>query len=294
MKKIFSVLVAIAMCVCLCIPAFAADDSVLGGLADSLGGSDALGGLSDSLGGLDLSGFDLEGIKESAGNLTGDLDDVDLLGTITGALGGLFSGTGSEGGANASEGSAGNEGSGTLDVTNGLSSVIGGLGDFDLTGALGSFTEGLSLDSLKELFSGLLGSLGESGVDLGGFSFGDFDIASIFSGDGAGVAGIMDTFGGVLESLGLSSDVIEGLLDNDIVNFFANLYLGITDPVEEPEAPTEAPTTEATTVATTVATTEPIHNPDMGVNDASAVIVACATITVAAAAAFVCTRKKRA
>lgn len=259
MKKILSVLVAIAMCACLCLPAFAADDSLLGGLGDSLGG-------------LDLSGFDLAGLQESLGSFTGGFEDMDILGSITGALGGLFGGSGDSTGD-----------SGSSDSTNGLSSIIGGLSDFDITGALGSFTEGLSLDSLTELFSGLLGSLGEGGVSLDGLGFGDFDIGSLLSGndgDGAGVASIMDKFGSVLETLGLSSDVIEGLLDNDIINFFANLYLGITEPV--PETPSTAPVTE------------PIYNPDMGVNDASAVIVACATISVAAAAAFVCTRKKRA
>lgn len=280
MKKILSVLVAIAMCACLCLPAFAADDSLLGGLGDSLGG------LSDSFG-----DFDLEGLKESIGNLSGDfgeLGDSDILGSITDTLGGLFGGLGGSAG--------GSDSSDTSDSTNGLGSIIGALTDFDLTGVLGSFTEGLDFNGLSELFSGLLGSLGEGGISLDGFNFGDFDIGSILGGlggdgegggilggndgSGAGLAGIMDKFGSVLESLGLSSDVIEGLLDNDIINFFANLYLGITDPItpDEPTAPS----------------TEPIHNPDMGVNDASAVIVACATISVAAAAAFVCTRKKRA
>ena len=95
----------------------------------------------------------------------------------------------------------------------------------------------------------------------------------------------MDTFSSVLEGLGLDSSVIEGLLDNDIVNFFANLYLGVIGPVEPEEPSTEAPSIEPTTQK---------HNPDMGVNDASAVIAACAALSVAAAAAFVCTRKKRA
>lgn len=94
------------------------------------------------------------------------------------------------------------------------------------------------------------------------------------------MASIMDGFSSVLEMLGLDSSVIEGLLDNDIINFFANLYLGAVGPVEEPT--TEAPTTEPTTVP---------EIPQTG--DTSTVMVAIATLSVASAAAFVCTKKKR-
>ena len=250
MKKVFSVLVAIAMIACLCVPAFAA-----GNIGDSLGD------LSSSLGGLDLSGFDIDSIKEAAGNLEADLAETDILGTITGALGGLIGGGSSDGSSKS--------GSGASDILSG----------FDPSGILTSFTEGLDLSSLSTLFDGLKSALGDAGISLDGISFGDFDISSILGGisggDGSGMAGIMDTFSGVLESLGLDSSVIESLLDNDIVNFFANLYLGGVEPTtEKPTEPT-AP-----------------ENPKMG--DTSTVIVAIATLSVASAAAFVCTRKKHA
>lgn len=254
MKKVFSVLVAIAMIACLCVPAFAAD-----GLSNI---GDSLGDLSSSLGGLDLSGFDIDGIKEAAGNLEADLAETDILGTITGALSGLI------GGGSSSDGSS-ESGSGLGDVLSG----------FDPSGILTSFTEGLDLSSLSTLFDGLKSALGGEGISLDGISFGDFDISSILGGisggDGAGMAGIMDTFSGVLESLGLDSSVIESLLDNDIVNFFANLYLGGVEP--STETPTEPTAPE---------------NPKMG--DTSTVMVAIATLSVASAAAFVCTRKKHA
>ena len=258
MKKLFSVMVAIAMCACLCLPAFAAEDA---GLLDKV---------SDSLGGLDMENFDVSGLEDVLGNISTDLEETDLLGTITGLLGGL----GSTGGAEGSTDAAG----GALD------SVTGVLGEFDATGALTEFTSGLSLDSLTSLFSGLTESLSGAGIDLSSFSFGSFDIASLLegnSGSGAGMASIMDGFSGVLESLGLDSSVIEGLLDNDIVNFFANLYLGAVGPVEEPT--TEAPTTEAPTTVPEI--------PQTG--DTSTVMVAIATLSVASAAAFVCTKKKR-
>ena len=259
MKKLFSIMVAIAMCACLCLPAFAAEDA---GLLDKV---------SDSLGGLDMENFDLSGLEDVLGNVSTDLGETDILGTVTGLLGGAGGSTGGDAGA----------ASGALD------SVTGMLGDFDATGALTEFTAGLDLNSLTSLFSGLTDSLSGAGIDLSSFSFGSFDIASLLegnSGSGAGMASIMDTFSGVLESLGLDSSVIEGLLDNDIVNFFANLYLGAVGPVEETttEAPTEAPTTEPTTVP---------EIPQTG--DTSTVMVAIATLSVASAAAFVCTKKKR-
>ena len=81
-------------------------------------------------------------------------------------------------------------------------------------------------------------------------------------------------------------DLIEGMLDNDIVNFFANMYIGFSGEVEE--TTTEEPTVITTTEApTTVVTTK---TPDTG--DTSAVFAAIATLTVASAAAFVCLKKK--
>ncbi len=259
MKKVFSVLVAIAMMACLCVPAFAASDGLID--IDNIG--DSLGDLSSSLGGLDLSGFDIDGIKDAAGNLEAGLGETDILGTITGLLGGLTGGSDSDGDSS--------------------SDILSG---FDPSGLLTSFTEGLDLSSLTTLFDGLTSALGGEGIDLSGFSFGDFDISSILSGNqgtGAGVAGIMDTFGGVLETLGLDSAIIESLLDNDIVNFFANLYLGGVEEDTTPET-TEADSTEPQTVTNTV--------PQTG--DTSTVMVAIATLSVASAAAFVCTRKKHA
>ncbi len=251
MKKVVGILVAIAMCVCFCLPAFAEDT----------GSSSPL----DMLGGLDLSGFDLSGLT--------DFDLSSLTDSLSGLLGGA---TGGEGDGSSS---------------GGISDILSGLTDFDASGVLSSFTEGLDLSSLTELFSGLFESLGSEGIDLSSFSFGDFDIGSLLGGgeggDAAGMDNIMDSFSGVLEGLGLDSSVIEGLLDNDIVNFFANLYLGVIGPVEPDEPTTEAPSIEPEP-------TTQKHNPDMGVNDASAVIAACAALSVAAAAAFVCTRKKRA
>lgn len=259
MKKLFSIMVAIAMCACLCLPAFAAEDA---GLLDEV---------SDSLGGLDMENFDLSGLEDAFGNIEADLAETDILGTIAGLFSGL---TGS------SDTADGSTGEGSV-----LDSIMEMLSGFDVTGVLSQFTAGLNAESLTSLFSGLTDSLSGAGIDLSSFSFGEFDVASLVegnSGTGAGMASIMDGFSSVLEMLGLDSAMIEGLLDNDIVNFFANLYLGAVGPVEEPT--TEAPTTEPAPEAP--------KNPEMG--DTSTVLVALGTLTMASAAAFVCTKKKRA
>lgn len=263
MKKLLSVLVAITMCVCLCLPAFAADSDLLAGLGD-----------------LDLENFNLDSIKEGLSGLTAGLggsDGSDPLAGIKDTLGGLLP-SGGDSAATGDDAAAGGD-------------LLAGLGEFDPTGVLSSFVEGLDLSQITDLFAGLTDSLGSLGISLPGSSEegseGSFDINSILggnSGSGAGIASIMDGFGSVLEMLGLDSSIIESLGQSDIVNFFANLYMGSV-PTPDPEPETEAPT-EPTTKA-------PV-NPPMGVNDGAAVMAACATISVAAAALFVCTRKKHA
>ena len=66
MKKLFSIMVAIAMCACLCLPVFAAEDT---GLLDKV---------SDSLGGLDMENFDISGLEDVLGNISTDLEETDL------------------------------------------------------------------------------------------------------------------------------------------------------------------------------------------------------------------------
>ncbi len=184
-----------------------------------------------------------------------------------------------------------------------------------LTGVLSTdtsaFTEMLSgfdaanLDSLLAVVSQAISG---AGVDLANFdisTLGSFDITSILSntavlsgGDTQDMAatvtnltaGAAETLKSGLTALGLDTATIEGILDNDIVNFFANMYIGFIGEVEET---TEATTKETTTkkVTTTkkpaVVTTK---TPKTG--DTSAVAVAIATLAVASGAAFICLKKK--
>ena len=270
MKKFFGVLVAITLCVCMLVPVASAVDAAT---------------LSESLAGVDfstLSEADLTTILADLG-LT-DLDvsaiisgDENSLAELEASLGALTGETTTAAAPSSGETSGVDTGwldsimGGSMD-TSGVNDMLGDLGAGDLDSLLGT---------VEGAFSG-------AGVDLGDYELGA-DVAGDSTSESApatdAVAGIADALFSGLEALGLDTSLIEGMLDNDIVNFFANMYIGFSGEVEETTVePTVITTTEA---PTTVVTTK---TPDTG--DTSAVFAAIATITVASAAAFVCLKKK--
>ena len=143
------------------------------------------------------------------------------------------------------------------DVSVNLSDMFGGMDMSWLSGAvsdpssiLSMFTGdgGLSTGSFdfNSIIEMITGAFSGNGLDLsaltGGMDLGSFDITSVLgglmggsgSGDIAGgvsdkVAGISDMLKGGLESMGLDPSIADKLLDNDIVNFFANLFIGFED-----------------------------------------------------------------
>ena len=155
-----------------------------------------------------------------------------------------------------------------------ISGAFAGSG-FDLS----SLTSGFDMGSFD--FSSILSGLG----GLTGGS-GDSDSSSAGSGAMDAMSGIMDSLMGGLSSLGIDTSAIEGLLDNDIVNFFANMYIGLGQIGDKDEDPTT--TTASSTTKPAAATTK---TPKTG--DTSTVFVALGTLSVAAAAAFVCLKKKK-
>ena len=261
MKKFFGVIVAITMCVCLLVPAaFAAGDIDLGALTTE--------DLKALVADLNLGDINIDTLLADIEN--GDKDALALL----------------------EDAIAKNNAEDTTATTD--ESV-------DM-GAIEDVLGGVSSDDMSSLMGTVEDAFGGAGIDLGGFDLGSFDIATILSGSGSSsegsteggdvasgatdmVTGIVDTLMGGLEALGLDTTMIEGMLDNEIVNFFANMYIGYVGEVEE--TTTEAPTTVPTTKKPPVVTTE---TPKTG--DTSAVIAAIATISVASAAAFVCLKKK--
>ena len=261
MKKFFGVIVAITMCACLLVPAaFAAGDIDLGALTTE--------DLKALVADLNLGDINIDTLLADIEN--GDKDALALL----------------------EDAIAKNNAEDTTATTD--ESV-------DM-GAIEDVLGGVSSDDMSSLMGTVEDAFGGAGIDLGGFDLGSFDIATILSGSGSSsegsteggdvasgatdmVTGIVDTLMGGLEALGLDTSMIEGMLDNEIVNFFANMYIGYVGEVEE--TTTEAPTTVPTTKKPPVVTTE---TPKTG--DTSAVIAAIATLSVASAAAFVCLKKK--
>ena len=273
MKKFFGILVAITLCVCMLVPAASALDS--SSLTDYLTGVD-FSTLSETdltaiLGDLGLEDFDAAALISGDESALADLEAS--LGALTGET------------TTAAAPSSGE----TSGVDTGfLDSVLGGSMD---TSAVTDMLGGLGTGDLDSLLGTVEGAFSGAGVDLGDYELGA-DVAGDATSESApatdAVAGIADALFAGLESLGLDTSLIEGMLDNDIVNFFANMYIGFSGEVEETtEAPTVITTTEAPTTKKPVVTTE---TPDTG--DTSAVFAAIATITVASAAAFVCLKKK--
>lgn len=251
MKKFLGVLVAITLCACMLVPMASAAEGDL--ISDIFEGVD-LGSLTEEDLTAIISDLGLEGIDVEA-----------ILGGDSGALAELES---------AIEGITGEETTAAQ-----ASGSTGSASDDIIGGMLGDLNAG-EMDSL-------LGTVGDAfsnaGVDLENAAPGS-DIAGQVDSNNM-MAGLMDTIFGALESLGLDTSMIEGMLDNDIVNFFANMYIGYVGKVEETTAPltTAVTTTKKPVVVTT-------KTPDTG--DTSAVFAALATITVASAAAFVCLKKK--
>ena len=273
MKKFFGILVAITLCVCMLMPAASALDT--SSLSETLAGLDfstlSEADLTAILGDLGLENFDAAALISGDENALADLEAS--LGELTGET---------------TTAAAPSSGETTGVDTSWLDSLMGGSMDTsgvtDMLGGLGAGELDSVLGTVENAFSG-------AGVDLGDYELGA-DVAGDATSESApatdAVAGIADALFSGLEALGLDTSLIEGMLDNDIVNFFANMYIGFSGEVEEPtEEPTVITTTEAPTTKKPVVTTK---TPDTG--DTSAVFAAIATLTVASAAAFVCLKKK--
>lgn len=221
--------------------------------------SDALAGVGEILGGLDISAIagSLSGGDDTLSTITGIFESIDLASFDFTALFDMISGAFGEGGLDLAS------------LTSGLD-----LGSFDIAGILGGVGGGdAAASDTGAADSGSAGDAASGATDM--------------------MSGIMDGLMSGLTSLGLDTSMIEGILDNDIVNFFANLYIGLGG-ANGGEVTTAVATTAVTTTA--APTTKPVvvttSTPKTG--DTSAVVAAIATLSVAAGAAFVCLKKKEA
>ena len=277
MKKFLGVMVAVVLCICSIVPAMAADT---GSVKDILGNVD-LGGLSDSDAGQILDNLDLDSIKDlvaGSDSSTGDASAAGGIGDVLSGLSGMIDPSAFSAISDAFSGVlGGSDGGSGFDISSLMDTISGAFAGsgFDLS----SLTSGFDMGSFD--FSSILSGLG----GLTGGS-GDSDSSSAGSGAMDAMSGIMDSLMGGLSSLGIDTSAIEGLLDNDIVNFFANMYIGLGQIGDKDEDPTT--TTASSTTKPAAATTK---TPKTG--DTSTVFVALGTLSVAAAAAFVCLKKKK-
>ncbi len=271
MKKILGVIVAVTLSLCLLLPTAFAEETTVS-FEDYFEGIDFSGysyeELEALLEGFDLGTFDLEAFYN---NLVPTTDEEGTTAETTETTTQL---TGS-----------------TLDIT-WLTDLIT---TFD-TESIETMFEDFDIAQLDELLTVVADSMANAGVDLSIFdlsAIGNLDIQALIDATtNAGstsytttdiMAGLADSLLAGLESLGLDTTTIEALLDNEIVNFFANLYLGYVDGEVPDETTTAAPTTTVPPVVTTSV-------PETG--DTSAVVTAIATLSLASAAAFLCLKKK--
>lgn len=320
MKKLFGVIVAVVMCLCLAVPCFAVNENTTASSGSSLGDLAAMlenGGASlDELNKL-LQNEDLMAAFEDSdiAALFGDASngDTDALSEIQQSI--------SEFEQNATipedvtmpedvaqavtkvsdalTTTAQDAQADTVDTTAASASVLEAIfAPLSSVMDVAPFEEmlsGASNSDVTSILSLVASAMGSEGIDFSAFTssdVGQFDIANLLAPAGSNnssianlaesatdvTAGLADTLVGGLEALGLDTKTIEGLLDNEIVNFFANMYIGFIGKTEE--APVE-------TTAPPVVTTKP---PKTG--DTSAVFVAIATLFVAGTAAGVCLKKK--
>ncbi len=281
MKKFVGVLLTVILCVCLTAPAaFAsAEEALTGGIADLIGGF--ISGES-SLDSLDLGDFNLEGIVGSFMQEEKDNEETDTQVKIEQGFQDVLDKVTAE-----------LPGSGSIDFS-WLTSTLSA--DVDVAAVEAAVAE-ISTDEMPGLLTVIADAFSGAGIDMTTFDIselGKFDITTLLggaeeakpSGTATDVApedssmvttdlvtGILDTLRGGLTTVGIDADALLGSLgDNELINFFANMYIGFVGPVAE----------ETTTAAT--------ESPDTG--DSASVVVALATLCVATAAAGVCLKKK--
>ncbi len=259
MKKFFGVIVAIMLCACMLIPTVAAADDDLESI---LNGVD-LGGLTASdiesiLEGLDLEDIDFEAlIEEFEGD---DGVSVDQIESVLKDMNSV---------------QASNSGNGTASNSFNLAAIVELIPvEEETSKLLSSLLGALSDGGMESLLSTIVGAFSGQGINLASYEPGKFNVATLAETTHQAVSTLADTFFGALNVLGLDTSSVESILDNEIVNFFANMYIGFVGKVPESTVPP-------------VVTTKP---PKTG--DTSAVLVALGTLAVASGAAFVCRKKK--
>lgn len=286
MKKFIGVLLTVVLCACMTMPvAFAsAEEALVGGIGDLVGGIISGEGSLDSL---DLGSFDIEGIIGSFVEEEEANEQIDAQVKIEQAL------------QNAQD--TVSEKLGTTIDFSWLTSTLSE--DVDASVVEDAVAE-ISADEMPGLLTVIADAFGGAGIDMTTFdvsALGSFDIETLLGGaDEAPAAtgtatdvapndstmfttdiitGIVDTLKGGLTTVGIDADTLLGSLgNNEFINFFANMYVGFCGPVATDEEVTGETMEECTPC------------PDTG--DTSSALFAVVALGVATAAAGVCLKKK--
>ena len=277
MKKFFGVVIAVVLCVCMMAPAaFAASetDAIVDGLTDIISGF-ASGDTESILGELNLGDLDLGGMLGTFIEDEIAADEADPQVKFEQAIQGVQEDMSKKG----------------LDLS-WLTTILGEKVDAE---AINNVFADFDPANIPDLLTVISESIGFAGIDMANFdasALGNFDINALLGGSDDAkptgtatdastdnsmlttdlITGVMDGLKGGLTMLGVDADaLLSSMSDNEIINFFANMYLGFLGDV--PESTTKAPET-----------------PDTG--DTADVAVAALTLCVAVAAAGVCLKKK--
>lgn len=293
MKKFFGVVIAVMLCVCMMAPAaLAADeaDAVVDGIVGIIEGA-ASGETSDILGDLDLGNLDLGGMIGSFIEEEQAADEVDPQVKVEEAL---------------QDAQASAEKEVGIDLS-WLTTLLAESVDVD---AINDLFADFEMADMPDLLTVISEAFGGAGIDMANFdatALGNFDISTLLGGSTADadetvkpqgiatdvasadtsmlttdlVTGLVDGLTSGLKMLGLNPDeLLASMGDNEIINFFANMYIGFIGEVEE-----------STTAAPTTTAPAPEKTPDTG--DTASVAIALATLCVATAAAGVCLKKRK-
>ena len=277
MKKFFGVVIAVVLCVCMMAPAaFAASetDAIVDGLTDIISGF-ASGDTESILGELNLGDLDLGGMLGTFIEDEIAADEADPQVKFEQAIQGVQEDMSKKG----------------LDLS-WLTTILGEKVDAE---AINNVFADFDPANIPDLLTVISEPIGFAGIDMANFdasALGNFDINALLGGSDDAkptgtatdastdnsmlttdlITGVMDGLKGGLTMLGVDADaLLSSMSDNEIINFFANMYLGFLGDV--PESTTKAPET-----------------PDTG--DTADVAVAALTLCVAVAAAGVCLKKK--
>ncbi len=189
----------------------------------------------------------------------------------------------------------------TEELSNLVDEIVGAAGEGDLEGvanavqvnadklyeAFGDIVEGTDTVAADEAADYVITAISElTGADMENVreivmeAIEEYGLEEVEIVESSAVAGLIDEILAKLESLGIDTDpIIDTLADSKVGGAIIGIYTGdIEEPTtEEEEVPTEEPTTEEVEIPVT--------------GQASS-IAAFAVLAVAAAGAYVCTRKK--